>query len=507
MGLSSAVGGARWYQGKGIRRRRTCGSRPRCGRPGRATTRSPCSPWTRATAGRPPMSPRCTRAPARSPTTRRAARSCGGRSRGRPPPAGRWRATAAGCSRAPARRRRRRRSTFGAAAVRAIGADQTNTTVVLGELAVLKCYRRLGDGAARELTRVRDLTAAGFAGVPAMHGAAELELTRDGTRHALLLLQAYIPRHLGRLRAGRPRPARADRRRRAPSRRRRAGRRRPAASSPGCTTRSARHGRRPRPTSTAGAPTARGLVAATVARVEPGERALLRAADDALASAWDAAGRGPLPAVGPAHGDLHLAQVLFGPAGPVAVIDFERAPSVLSGGSGYGRDPGARPRRAAALDRQRRAVDRGGRGQRSPPAPARPGSPRRARSSTARTAPSWSGSAPRRRRATRSCARSSSSRRSTSASTPSRSRRSGPAWRGARWRRCSASGSRRSAAVRTAAVTGWSRRRRRRGRARGPPRSGSAGRRRAPRAACCRRGARPRTSRPGRPRRRSRGCR
>ena len=76
-------------------------------------------------------------------------------------------------------------------AVRPIGADQTHTTVVLGERTVLKCYRRLGEGTAREPARVRALTAAGFDGVPAMHGAAELE-TPAG-RHALLLLQAYVP--------------------------------------------------------------------------------------------------------------------------------------------------------------------------------------------------------------------------------------------------------------------------------------------------------------------------
>jgi len=75
--------------------------------------------------------------------------------------------------------------------VRPIGADQTHTTVVLGERTVLKCYRRLGEGTAREPARVRALTAAGFDGVPAMHGAAELE-TPAG-RHALLLLQAYVP--------------------------------------------------------------------------------------------------------------------------------------------------------------------------------------------------------------------------------------------------------------------------------------------------------------------------
>ena len=227
---------------------------------------------------------------------------------------------------------------LGSASVRAIGADQTNTTVVLGELAVLKCYRRLGDGAARELTRVRELTAAGFAGVPAMHGAAELELTRDGTRHALLLLQTFVPgRWDGFAQADRdlrtlagPTAAHAATARWAPAAGRIVARlhhalgpARPATAADLDGWRA--HGRR--------------LVAATAARAGAADRELLRAAGDALAAAWDAAGRGRLPPVGPAHGDLHLAQLLFGPAGPVAVIDFEPAPSVLRDPPGTAETP------------------------------------------------------------------------------------------------------------------------------------------------------------------------
>ena len=190
MGLSSAVGAARWYQGKG-RPTRRCARSARCGRPGPATTRSPCSRSAAATARPPSTSPRCTRRtgaladdPADCPELWRAlARACtaGGALDGDG-----CRLLARGGPVAPPAA-----LDLGAASVRGIGADQTNTTVVLGDRVVLKCYRRLGDGAARELSRVRDLTAAGYGGVPAMHGAAELEL--GGTRHAVLLMQAYVP--------------------------------------------------------------------------------------------------------------------------------------------------------------------------------------------------------------------------------------------------------------------------------------------------------------------------
>ena len=228
-------------------------------------------------------------------------------------------------------------------AVRPIGADQTHTTVVLGERTVLKCYRRLGEGTAREPARVRALTAAGFHGVPAMHGAAELE-TPAG-RHALLLLQAYVPgtwdgfaqadRDLragvepewapatGRLVArmhdalGGTRPATADdlagvARARPPARRRDRRADRPRAGARrgrGARRRLGR--RRPRPAPARGSGARRPPPRpAPVRRVRPGRRDRLRARAEPAAR-------------------------------PVA------------------RDARARPRRAAALGRQRGPVDRG----------------------------------------------------------------------------------------------------------------------------------------------------
>jgi len=207
--------------------------------------------------------------------------------------------------------------------VRAIGADQTNTTVVLGERAVVKCYRRLGDGGARELDRVRALTAAGFDGVPALHGAAELEVA--GARHALLLLQAYVPGTWDGF-------AQADRDLR-------------AGATPGWAPAAGRLVARMHRALGPGRPATRAdldgwraqagaLVAAAAARAAG---APVREAGAALDAAWVAADR--LPPVAPVHGDLHLAQLLFDRGGPVAVIDFEPAPSALPDPPGIAETP------------------------------------------------------------------------------------------------------------------------------------------------------------------------
>ena len=76
-------------------------------------------------------------------------------------------------------------------AVRGIGADQTNTTVVLGERAVLKCYRRLGPARGASRPACAGSTAAGFDGVPAMYGGGGARAR--GVSSALLLVQAYVP--------------------------------------------------------------------------------------------------------------------------------------------------------------------------------------------------------------------------------------------------------------------------------------------------------------------------
>ncbi len=87
------------------------------------------------------------------------------------------------------------------AAVRTMGAEQSNTSVVLGDAHVLKLFRRLEPGDNPELEMLRFLHDHGFAHVPALHGWSELrgdvldatlgvaqELVvdaRDGWDHAL----------------------------------------------------------------------------------------------------------------------------------------------------------------------------------------------------------------------------------------------------------------------------------------------------------------------------------
>jgi maltokinase len=70
---------------------------------------------------------------------------------------------------------------------RPIGHDQSNTSLVVGERAVVKLYRRLEPGAHPEVELGAHLTGIGFDGVPAFAG----EVDWDG--HLLALVQAYIP--------------------------------------------------------------------------------------------------------------------------------------------------------------------------------------------------------------------------------------------------------------------------------------------------------------------------
>lgn len=75
-------------------------------------------------------------------------------------------------------------------AVRPLGIDQSNTSVVLAEQLVLKCYRRLTPGVHPELELTRHLGAHGLACLPAVHGSATVALG-DGSAGALLL-QDYV---------------------------------------------------------------------------------------------------------------------------------------------------------------------------------------------------------------------------------------------------------------------------------------------------------------------------
>ena len=76
--------------------------------------------------------------------------------------------------------------------VRPLGADQSNTSVVLGERLVLKCYRRLWPGEHPEIELTRALGSRGLACLPAVRGSATVSLA-GGVSAGALLLQDFVP--------------------------------------------------------------------------------------------------------------------------------------------------------------------------------------------------------------------------------------------------------------------------------------------------------------------------
>lgn len=80
----------------------------------------------------------------------------------------------------------------GAVAERALGADQSNTSVVLSEQLLLKAFRRLQPGLNPELELSAYLSEeAGFAAIPPLAGFAELVSSRHGTE-TVALAQSFI---------------------------------------------------------------------------------------------------------------------------------------------------------------------------------------------------------------------------------------------------------------------------------------------------------------------------
>ncbi len=81
---------------------------------------------------------------------------------------------------------------IGVAGERVLGADQSNTSVVLGERILLKAFRRLRSGLNPELELGAYLSEeAGFTAVPPLAGFAELVSSRYGTE-TVALAQAFI---------------------------------------------------------------------------------------------------------------------------------------------------------------------------------------------------------------------------------------------------------------------------------------------------------------------------
>jgi hypothetical protein len=76
--------------------------------------------------------------------------------------------------------------------IRRMGAEQSNTSLIIGGTVVLKLLRRIEPGVHPEAETARHLTAAGYTGAPALLGEV-VRCGADGTPHMVMLLHAYAP--------------------------------------------------------------------------------------------------------------------------------------------------------------------------------------------------------------------------------------------------------------------------------------------------------------------------
>jgi len=72
-----------------------------------------------------------------------------------------------------------------------ISAEQSNSSVIVGDIAIIKMFRRVTDGPHPEAEMGRYLTDQGFANTPALLGEV-VRIDSDGTRHALAIAQAFL---------------------------------------------------------------------------------------------------------------------------------------------------------------------------------------------------------------------------------------------------------------------------------------------------------------------------
>jgi maltose alpha-D-glucosyltransferase/alpha-amylase len=72
-----------------------------------------------------------------------------------------------------------------------ISAEQSNSSVIVGDIAIIKLFRRVTDGPHPEAEMGRYLTENGFASTPALLGEV-VRVEADGTRHALAIAQAFV---------------------------------------------------------------------------------------------------------------------------------------------------------------------------------------------------------------------------------------------------------------------------------------------------------------------------
>jgi maltose alpha-D-glucosyltransferase / alpha-amylase len=76
--------------------------------------------------------------------------------------------------------------------IRRLGVEQSNSSVIVGDQAVLKIFRRLSEGEHPELEIARFLTeVAHFENTPSLLGTAE-QISKDGSRHALAILTGFV---------------------------------------------------------------------------------------------------------------------------------------------------------------------------------------------------------------------------------------------------------------------------------------------------------------------------
>ncbi len=75
--------------------------------------------------------------------------------------------------------------------IRRMSAEQSNSSLILGETLVLKLLRHVGSGINPEVEMTRELTARGYAYSPPLFGEVA-RIDADGTPHALMLVQGFV---------------------------------------------------------------------------------------------------------------------------------------------------------------------------------------------------------------------------------------------------------------------------------------------------------------------------
>src|SRR5581483_9622413 len=75
--------------------------------------------------------------------------------------------------------------------IRRLSAEQSNSSMVVGDLLVLKIVRHLASGVHPEAEMTRHLTERGFANTAPLYGEV-VRVDADGTSHTLALAQGFV---------------------------------------------------------------------------------------------------------------------------------------------------------------------------------------------------------------------------------------------------------------------------------------------------------------------------